>query len=336
MNDQLEKIYVFVRNILAPKFSVNQNDAIVNEFLVELHDCNNVNANRLLICIAIDLKSYQDSRITQDEFHRLIELIRNIILGIQSNPLTAKTFEKIDLRELPHVKFAYSLSCYSEGVSCQPAKQNRESVTYGKIMDFPNYMKWVVIPNLVMDNKTVDHIHSSQYRRYYDEEFHIYSKIKIGFLSSNLKWVFIGDREEFEDDIKERNLSELLNSLGFYLSKIREDVPYICLQYPRNICEVEDFFQPTSLSGDWGKIVEENIEEGNNYFLSYKIQDRWGRTFNITGRTYRKKERIHYELNSTPTYFFTIEALDYLTNHNQNFASKKEILSDAINRFNEF
>ena len=154
------------------------------------------------------------------------------------------------------------------------------------------------------------------------------NKLNMKKLSGKNGWVFVGERDSLEKLIIAKDIKSLLDSVGFYTGNINKAYKYISLNYPNAF--VEKCYQPSSIFGDWGNVND----TGNEFFMTYKEEDCWGRSFSVTGNLKPEKERIHKAINLTGsnTYEFSVVYLGEL-GETISKATNVKIIEEALNRF---
>lgn len=338
-----EKSIQKVLKFITDEFDKVTNEKFVNNFLKSLLK-NDVNSLRLLICLGIDIKTYRN-KFNNDATPYLayLELIKKVILETQSVK-TPKTFNG-DLSSV--LKFWLAL----QNIKIQDRKPKIETLNKGeffsRIMTLEVFFKFVVYINKEVNNPpnkliSYDPTEFESYKLKFNEG--AYRKLNISKLGSKTGWVFVGEKDEFDLIFKQENkrntedkLIELIDRLGIYFDK---EVDCVVLNYPNDFTEIT--FQPATVNGDWNVDVNKQNRHfsGNEFFMSYRDYDSWGRTFSVSGKNHSLKERVHSEFDylksNKKKYYFNIEYLGKITNFSLKKIKKADteiILKEVINRF---
>ncbi len=324
----LNKVFGFVKSQLLLKPSDSKNTEIEN-FLNRLKN-GDVNSKRLLVCLGIDLKTYEKLTSTGRKSQDFIDLIRKVIINIEQNNVTLKSYKGTPS---PAVQFGISLSQIPSS-ECKPIIEIRLKSNYVRIVAFKDYINWIVRQNSYINPDVPADIYPGAMDKYYNEFINNgrYSNLKITNLGSGTGWVFIASENEFEEKFTKKDLTNILSVLGFYVDSIKKNECYVGMRYPKEFEEIT--YQPTTLTGDWGNYYTDRISVGNEFFLCYFKHDDWGRTFSITGDLTPAKERTHLKFDhyGNKTYDFSICDLGVLTNELAK-TTEEVIIKEALTRF---
>ncbi|MFP5041611.1 hypothetical protein [Parasediminibacterium sp. JCM 36343] len=311
----IEDVYNYVLNNLAPdKMDINYID--IKSFLDKLLNSKHIFSNRLLMCIGIDIKAYHLRFSTKKEVTHLISSYQQIILDIKKirKPVT---FDGLSIE--PYIEFALAVKEFGMH-NCKPEIISKDPQEYMRVTNFDTFINRIVPenkhcnPDITFD---IEVIHNN--KRFY-EEFKVdesFREIRIANLSSSTGWVFALDKLDIEIPIQESDIAYVLDQIGYYIG---DELPseenknqYITIEYPSNFSE--EMLQPTALLGDWGKISGEGVLlNGNEFFLSYKKDNDWGKTFPVSGKGSGVKERAHKKFNKAifDSYLFKINDFNRL------------------------
>ncbi|AXY73306.1 hypothetical protein D3H65_04625 [Paraflavitalea soli] len=326
-------IYEYLRGILAPDYQTpGTDDAYIDrEFLEELRGASDCNCIRLLASLGIDFRNYEKPGIDDEQRKAFTVIVRKIILHIRELTKLPKSYPEKALTVA--TKFAISLKDF-DAQDLRPAISIQENAEYVRISSFESYLRYVVAKNTSINPSLPATIDMDKPGRYYWmlTNKRRYDKIKISQLGSRTGWVFLAHGKDLASPIANKNVESLLDNLGFYLHEIKPNDQYISFTYPDSFGEM--LFQPTTLTGDWGFADDTTISFGNEFFLSYKLEDFWGRTFSVSGSEKQIKERVHRSLNGADqkTYTFSVDALGPLSNRILR-ADITQILEEAQERY---
>lgn len=326
-------IYEYLRGILAPDYQqTGSEDAYINDhFLEVLRTSNDSNSIRLLASLGIDFRNYEKLGKDGPQWKAFTAIVRRIILHIRELPRLPKTYPP-ELLTMA-IKFGISLQDF-DVQDLRPAISIQESAAYVRISNFDSYLRYIVAKNTAINPSLPASIDMSKPDRYYLmlTNNRRYNKINISLLGSRTGWVFLAHQKDLESPIADKDVESLLDNLGFYCHQIKPNDQYISFTYPDTFEEM--LFQPTSLTGDWGYADDTTISFGNEFFLSYKLKDFWGRTFSVSGSHKQIKERVHCSLNGADkkTYTFSVAALGPLPNRILR-ADMMQVLDEAMERY---
>lgn len=327
----LDKVYEFVRDKLAPNYTSSPDHRYINDFLHAILISKETNSLRLLICMGVDIKTY-DKRFctTNKECDCLIDLLRKVILNIKSLGPFPKSYSKAKTITKA-IEFGTSLKSCTTHDECKPSIQVTNGTDYMRLLPFHGYMMYVVKPNKSF-NSIRGPIEESEMGRYYYEfkNFNKYSDLIIEKLGSGTGWVFIGSLNELKVELTNKNLEKVIDGFGFYIENVNPLDSYVWIKYPNNFTELA--FQPTTLTGDWGNFSPYKI--GNEYFMSYFMSDEWGRTFSVSGINDFFKERTHIFFDNSIGKNYRFGAYDMgQLSVNIAKANPDKIIEEALNRF---
>ncbi|MGV3601388.1 MAG: hypothetical protein ACO1N1_09295 [Dyadobacter fermentans] len=332
----LDEICDYVTLTLAPNKSKGSEDDFVRTFLSRLRDSVDIFSNRLLICIGIDLKTYLSEFGNKGSYSILRDTYRDIILKTSTVDLPA-TFSDGEVEA--HIEFALALKKYWSN-ECIPVFKAGESARYTRITSFESYYLRIMAHNIGVNPELPSDLDPSNMKRFYTDltEHNDYENINIANLGSSTGWVFATDQNDIQSSIDNTDLPTILDQIGYYigssLSSRWEQNTYVYLEYPELFSE--EMLKPTALIGDWGRVNPDgNFLRGNEFFLSHRNENNWGRTFPVTGIGEGVKERVHYRFSYPDgrSYPFKVGALNELTLLLIK-AENDKILEAAINRFN--
>ncbi len=333
----LESVYSFVSSNMAPKPIDDPLDQLVDSFLHELKTTKDVNALRLLICMGIDIrrsiKEFGNSNISGNS---TIRSLRDCVLLAEQ---TLPSLRSFPTKAPAQIRFSWAQSQISPSkhVPCGCPSPSIEG--YIRVSSFKQYMLYVVKPNMnpKVNPDISDDIDINEIKRYY-YDFILngkFSKLFITRLGRTNSWVFAADKNEI-DCLGHSGMippDEVIDRLGFYLENIERGSHYLLLAYDPKI--LENFYQPDSLTGDWGSVASGGqIGRGNEFFLSYPWLDDWGRTQSVSGSRPPLRERVHksFDHNDSRHYQMTAASLGDLNTpiaRSNNFM----ILKEALIRF---
>lgn len=322
---ELKEICAFVQSKLLTGNDAAE-DNYITTFLSSLMNSVDINSNRLLACIGIDIKAYEKICVTNKECEELCLLFREIILRIEK--VKSALFSVPPDLLTPAIYFNISLN----DIPIKPLIRASINEKYIRVISFRNYIEWTVRLNFDSNPDFPEDMDYHEIDRHYSEFINegLFENIKIANLSSGTGWVFVASYEEVIETLDKKDTIGLLDMLGLYAENINIVDNYIWLKYPENFSDL--LFQPSTLTGDWGNYFNARISVGNEFFLSYKKQDDWGRTFSVSGNRKSIKERVHYKLESRVAYNFLANDLGRLEEPISK-ASNNIILEEAISRF---
>ncbi len=331
----LNSVYLYLQSKLCKNAASDPNDKLVEAFIIELKESKNINALRLMICMGIDVKSSIKAMCTEDlESNTVIKGFRECILSSYSLSVKLKTYP---YGIPPQIRFSIAQGKISP-VPYFPCISSGLRQEYSRVSSFYSYMMYVVkINRNALINPTIpDDIDVSEMTRYL-RDFTIIGKYKIIYvtrLGRNKSWVFVADKNEIDATnykIQDKT-EEIINRLGFYLQNIDLGSNYVCLEY--DILLNVNFYQPDSLTGDWGNFISIKPHSGNEFFLSSPNIDEWGRTRSVTGTAKPFRERVHenFDLNDAKHYRMEVNKLGIL-NRSIPRSNNLSILKEALERF---
>jgi len=330
----LDKICDDLIRILAPKYQDlapgSKDDTYIGSFLEKLRSCSDANSIRLLVSLGIDLNNYHKPEI-QDHLADFIDIVRKVILNIRVMKRKPKSYPS-DLVP-PAIEFSLSLRDFTPH-QLKPAVSIVEDKEYIRISNFNSYLRHVAAKNIYANPGLPANYDMKRSGRYYENLIsgRRFTTINVCQLSSRNGWVFLACKTDLTAQLEKKNVELLLDNLGFYCQEIKSSDRYISFDYPPTFNEL--LFQPTSLTGDWGDADDSSIAVGNEFFLSYRLEDHWGRTFSVSGQDVRIKERVHLSLDfaGKKTYTFSVAPLGELLKPIRK-ANAMTILGEALDRY---
>lgn len=331
----INDVHKYTVDKLAENWQKDAGHLFIKEFLTELKESKKTFSKRLLICIGIDLKHYLSEFGANIEFDCLVLNYQKVILNIQFITYPKSYSGKI---VHPHLKFA--LAVLKFGIfKCKPEISTVDKANYVRIINFDGFYDY-----LLPDNKDVnltipyDMEKRRGWKRFYEDFtlFGEHKEINIATLSSGTGWVFATDKTELKKFLDAKNIYTVLDRIGYYagrLPKNKDRNKYIYIQYPEIFNE--EMTQPTALIGDWGR--SNYTTKGNEFFLSYVKNSKWGKTFPVSGSRPSHdgiKERAHFKFDivSRKHYQFKVEDLDELTTKVAK-AKNSAVIDEALIRF---
>jgi hypothetical protein len=259
-----------------------------------------------------------------------IEILR-IISSIFSSPVLLRG-KHTTLS--PSVLFGLKLK--DNYASFEPPIKGSDYYSSCRVVPFSSFINPEYNPSILLNNvfpKGLSKSSSKKNQLIYDIEngYKELSNINLRSVTSSTGWVFFTKKDELEKELNNKNLPAIIDITGYYISAINPDEYYISINYPDNFKET--VYQPCSLTGDWGKMNKEyRFVPGNDFFLTFKREDTWGRTCSITDCFNEVSERIHKKDNFSDNYKFELKLLGKLKK-NIIARDSSTILSIAINRF---
>jgi hypothetical protein len=333
----LEDIYLFAKGILATGPDINAADAAsIDAFLLQLKG-GTANCQRLLICMGIDLKNFSHSKIRKNNFpdKAFIKMLQEVISKAAGIPRN----KSMPPGEYTHaMRFARALNVVT-AVHPPAAIPLDTPAKYFRISPFINYMRYVVAKNL-RNNPSLPaslDMEDEELVEEYFEEFtqnERYNRINVSNLGINKSWIFVADKAELQTIRShiDKDLYQLADTLGFDVNPAMIGQHYICLEYPE--CFSEPVYQPCTLMADWGS--RQNCPKGNDFFLSYTVGEKWGRTWSVSGNQTCMNERTHarFDHGESKTYEFSAAYLGRLTSTIPR-GSDAQIIQEALKRFDK-
>lgn len=332
---EIDDVLSFVTKILSPDIANNEDDEFISKFLKRLRISDNAFSQRLLICIGIDLKVYEKEFPGGIELECLVENYRTVVRNTRqvSSPgsFASATIE-------PHWEFALSIKEFGF-IACKPNIKAKTKADYVRVLNFDSYYNFV-LPQNKASNPTIPYDIEKRHNRerFYEDftEFGEHRELDISVLTSGTGWVFATDKAELEKEINQQDIFTILDRIGYYAGELPADPKrnkYIYLQYPDGFAE--DMLQPTALIGDWGrKNFQGEWVKGNEFFLSFKKENDWGKTFPVTGSAQGIKERAHLQFAHPPDRPYPFKAADLTELKNEIPKAPDEvIIIEAMNRF---
>jgi hypothetical protein len=335
---RIETIYNLLITEIAPSSSTEDN--YIRFFLKSLF-VNDVNNIRLLACLGIDTKTCK-MRFTKDLFvyNEHIALIRLIILEGKKIAIP-KTFNN----KLPAV-YQFWISLKNIDISNRvPSIRCEGNCSLSRIVTFDSYIKYCVEENNSVNqnhNKIIS-FDPNELNTYYQKFTEgKYCNINIARLGRENSWVFVADMGEINDYLQDKTIpkldikvANLIDRLGFYIEEIDPLQKYVALYYPNNF--EEQLYQSSTTSGDWGRDKDNSTFTGNEFFMSYKNIDDWGRTFSVSGKLTHLRERVHksfdHQKSKRKKYKFKGVDLKTINNLPYSKATPEIIVHEILNRF---
>jgi hypothetical protein len=160
-----------------------------------------------------------------------------------------------------------------------------------------------------------------------------FNSLKVYNLGRTDTWVFVADKDQIKS-VGYNHTKDILDRLGFYTGAIEAGSDYVCIEYDKDFAE--NTYQPNCLTGDWGSLSAKADFNGNDFFLSYFINDDWGRTHSVTGTGAQFRERVHQNFNYSgkTIYNMEIEPVSKLTD-NLVPVTNDAIIKEALDRFSK-
>lgn len=330
----LDDVHKHIRRLLATyKAAKDSDNAYINEFLESLRSGADANSARLLVSLGIDINNYYRAGFTKNQRKDFLCLIKKIILKTRDPDIFPKTYPKEILT--PAIRFDLALSQFPLEER-KPLLEIKAGGEYVRIANFNSFLQFIVLKNKSLNTELSRAIDKTNTEKlYYDFELgRKYRNVRVSKLGSRKGWVFLACKDDIKHLIINYNVEELLDNLGFYFQTISTDDKFITFEYPKDFSQ--PIFHPTSLTGDWGDASDKSIGFGNEFFLPYKIGDDWGRTYSVSGKNVRVKERIHFPLDNDDNNFFTfsVTPLGGLNGPIKK-ANLMKILDEALERFGQ-
>jgi len=304
----------------------------IKEFIDELEQEDDITATRLLFCMAIDCKNSLKiyGSLTPEE-NNYIKNLRACIIKAAHCDIEVSSFP---MALTNRWKFAWALNntAFEDRTPCIDCTNEPD---YSRIYTFRAYLRWVVDINK-QHNPGVDHFDGDP-----DEINRNYRKFKAGRKFATCKvsqlgydrFVFVCNKKELAE-IGYDQVDKIVDSLGLYVKDINDAEKFVCLNYDSSFNL--STWQPDSHTGDWGSVGADNVKEGNDFFLSYQHNDRFGRTFSVSGLGDQLKERVHLPFNSKGEQIYEMKAVDLGELESSiERDSAKQILEEAHNRYKQ-
>ncbi len=305
-------------------------DQSIAGFIHQLSTEKDVTSLRLLVCIGIDVKNSIASTNSTDSLHNsYISNLRHCLL-LAANCTIAPASFPVGLT--CRWKFAWALN-QIDLEQRKPCIEGDKNGLYARVSLFRDYMYYIVEPNR-QHNSGIDIISRAPHDlpKYFSDftRKHKYTSIKVSRLN-HFRYLFVVDVNSL-NTIGYADIGRMIDGLGFYMQNVTTDDNYVAIEYDKSFDK--DTWQPDSLTGDWGRANYSGCQNGNDFFLSFRHSDRWGRTFSVTGSSLSFRERVHlpFDNGAGSLYNITAVSLGNLPGV-LNKCSDKTILKEAIDRY---
>lgn len=269
----------------------------LNLFLNELTESDYFFDRKLLFCLGIDVKCYQNR--FGDNSQELESYLINVLDVVNSIYLNPIHLRGISWETLPTSR-RFGLILQNTSRNYIPSIKTSDENNYARIVRF------IDIVNNIINNELNKDLNNSVFppgmsfedlivkrKQIINKDIDIH-EIEARSLALHGSWIFAANNVDVTTYINDP--TAMIDGLGFYIENIDPDELYFKLQYPTDFSELA--FQPTTLVADWGTLRgEEKLYPGNSFFLTYNNLDGWGMTCSVSGKCICFKERVH--LNET-------------------------------------
>lgn len=300
-------------------------DREVSEFIIDLHSQKDLMSQKLLICLGIDCANSIKIHSANYTANAYLQKIRSILLDAANCNVKLASFPgNITARW----KFVL-VQQKKKLEDLAPCFLSPNNINYTRLSTFEKYLQYVLDPNKQYNTGYIPFDGTPEeldfrYQQFLNGKFNNCNVTKFGF-----RYVFVADTSEIEQ-IK-HDLGLTANSLGLYIQDAGAGISFVCINY--NSGFKGETWHPDSLTGDWGN---EKGGTGNEFYLSYKLLDNFGRTQSIDGKGQQLKERVHLQFDHAGTHLVNLNVANLgvlskgITRCNDN-----DILIEGVTRFDE-
>ena len=320
--EQLDAAAAEIKHLLL----VNETDETVKnavgQFIDELNNTTKQDACRLLLCIGIDLHSGA--------------VTANAACDIILKTVAKRVVLREKCQSFPEDKKPGLLAALGNVIR----ENNKESIFRSNFIA-QNHDPYVQV---VSTSKLIQHTQDQAQGKLAEDNKRVYINqmfkkrtIPVARWKQNNSTVFVVHEEDYLLEIK-NGIDHVLDALGVEANLTEViDGEYVTLFYREDFDGA--FFQPCTFHGNWGSFDESKsaVNEPNPYFISYIDEDRYGRTYSISGNKQPARERVHSGFVKASKVFqfgYTRHApVETSVYQNKTNRDKDAAVTEAYNRF---